>query len=393
MSDDRDSNDNPMTSDSLSPYASPSDEPGKQIGSGLAIAALILPVVAGSALFFVTSPVPSLLLSGGTVVTTAILLTIDAYRRRRTDRFGRQLDSPGLLFLAMLLLWIVAYPLAYFGRQRYGDPKLGIPSIAVAIYFAIGPLAYSFVQPLEVPLCTDPMVIDIVEQSLRSAPAGDTIRSIDSHREIRYDNDQQIRYGTCVVHSDDGTIELGYRVEWQNRDTGQFVVTCDPLPLALPVADSQEVVELLARVVADSDIGVSVESIKDHRQIRYDSSEEVRYCECVVETAEGPRDIRYIVEWLDRESAYFGVRIPPSELPSCTDPEVIKVLEQVIRSTPLGSLVRTIEDHRELSFDRETNVRRGECLVRLPNEVVRVPFIVEWDDPERGTFRVQTLDE
>ena len=72
--------------------------------------------------------------------------------------------------------------------------------------------------------------------------------------------------------------------------------------------------------------------------------------------------------------------------------EVIRVIEQVIRSAPLGAVTKSIDGHRELSFDRDTNVRHGECTARTESGDKQVKFIVEWQDREKGLFQVRTFD-
>src|SRR5262245_30761905 len=91
-----------------------------RIGPALPVAALILPVVAGSVLLFVTSFGLVLAISAATVVGSSLLMAIDASRLGRTDLKGRRRESPAVLFLGMCLLWIVVYPLAFFRRRHFG---------------------------------------------------------------------------------------------------------------------------------------------------------------------------------------------------------------------------------------------------------------------------------
>ncbi len=114
-----------------SPYASPAVDATEvesrlRSGAGLAIAALLLPSLAGSLLFFVESLALSLLISGITTVSTAVLLAVDAYRLGRANPAARQPDSPAALLLGIILIWIVVYPLAFFRRSRIGGPHLGL---------------------------------------------------------------------------------------------------------------------------------------------------------------------------------------------------------------------------------------------------------------------------
>jgi hypothetical protein len=377
-----------------SPYASPAAEAIEpKAGAGLAMAALVLPMLTGGLLFFVTSLALSLLISGMTTVTTAVLLAVDAYRLGRIHHSARQPDSPAVLLLGIIFIWIIVYPLAFFRRSRFGGPHLGIPAVGVALFFAVGPLSYALLQLAELPSCTSPMVIDLVEKCLRDMPDGAEIESIDRHKEVRYDRTRDIRHGVCVVQTKEREFDVEYLVEWEDRGTGRFRVRCEPLPVTLPRGDSRRVVEVLAQVLGNTDMGGSVQAIEGHEELRYDRIEDVRYCKCIVRTSEGLKEVRYVVEWLDRDSGYFGVRVPPVALPRCTSDEVVKVLEQVIRSAPLGPLVRSIDGHREVSYDPTSEVRVGRCIVHLTDEEIPLSYVVEWRDRERGAFQVRTLEE
>ena len=67
----------------------------------------------------------------------------------------------------------------------------------------------------------------------------------------------------------------------------------------------------------------------------------------------------------------------------------MQVLEQVIRGEPTGSAVKTIDGHRELSYDRDANVRHGECIAHMDSGDIDVKFIVEWQDRKQGLFHVR----
>jgi hypothetical protein len=78
-------------------------------------------------------------------------------------------------------------------------------------------------------------------------------------------------------------------------------------------------------------------------------------------------------------------------LPSCTSPEVAIRLNQLIRGTQLGASVKSIDGHKELNYDREANVRTGQCVVHTNNCDVEVTFLVEWLDRNARQFAVRLL--
>ena len=67
------------------------------------------------------------------------------------------------------------------------------------------------------------------------------------------------------------------------------------------------------------------------------------------------------------------------------------VLEQVVRSQPVGAATKSIDGHRELRFDPDANVRHGECIAHTETGDIPIHFIVEWQDREKGLFQVRTV--
>lgn len=67
----------------------------------------------------------------------------------------------------------------------------------------------------------------------------------------------------------------------------------------------------------------------------------------------------------------------------------MQILETVIRSTPIGATAGRIEGHREVRYDPIAKVRHGQCVIHTDSEDILVPFIVEWQDAEKGVFQVR----
>jgi hypothetical protein len=83
--------------------------------------------------------------------------------------------------------------------------------------------------------------------------------------------------------------------------------------------------------------------------------------------------------------------IPALDLPRCDSSEVVSLLDRVIRSTPRGSSIQSIDGHQELSFDREANQRTGQCITHTDDGEVEVKFIVEWLERDKGQFAVRLI--
>src|SRR5262249_40850660 len=146
---------------------------------------------------------------------------------------------------------------------------------------------------------------------------------------------------------------------------------------------SSTVVRMVDDLIRKGPVGPSVESIRDHRELSYDPATGTRTGECVVETATGSICVTYAVAWLDSRAGHFQVQIVSlrgEDPPSCTDPEVATLVEQLIKNGPLGPGVLTVDEYRETSYDRPAGTRYGQCMVRTTRGAFRIAFKVQWLD-------------
>jgi hypothetical protein len=278
-------------------------------GVGLAGVALVVPVVAGAALVFVTSFNVSLGIGVATVIVTSILLSADASRLGRTDSTGRDAGGPVGLFIGMCLLWIIGFPLAFYRRNRFVKPNLTVPAIAIALFFVGGPWLYGLLVPPDLPTCTSAEVAQLVDQIVRQSSLGPTVKSVDGFHELSFDRERNQRHGHCVVHTDAGDIEVKYIVRWSDRGKRQFEVRV-PTP-ELPSCTSPEVTHLLNQIIRKTSIGPSVKSIDGFREVRFDPKANNRQGRCVVHTDKGEIDYQYEVHWSQKEEARFEVVVRP----------------------------------------------------------------------------------
>jgi hypothetical protein len=161
------------------------------------------------------------------------------------------------------------------------------------------------------------------------------------------------------------------------------------IPPELPSCTSREVVQLLDQVIHGTPVGLKARSIDGHREVSYDREAGRRHGECIVHTDGGDIVVNYFVQWRDRAKGQFEVRIPPPDLPSCTSREVVQLLEQVIRSTPVGAKAKSIDGHREVSYDPAADRRQGQCVVHTVGQDIAVNFLVQWRDRATGQFEVR----
>lgn len=282
----------------------------RHLGLRLAVVALVLPLLSGAVLCFVTSSAVAIGIGVATIVATAALVAVDAARLGRVDRKGRRRESAGLLFVGMCLLWIVVYPVAFFRRGAFQSPNLGVASLFVAAFFVAGPYVASMVIPARLPLCTSTEVAQVLEQFVRSGPEGAIVNSVDGFRELSYDPGASIRHGECVVHTDSGDYTVKFIVEWKDREQGVFQVRLSEPEL--PSCTSAEVAQLVEQVILSMPDGASVASVDGYRELSYDRGTSVRHGSCVAHTESGDIPLKFIVEWQDRSKGLFQVQVLPS---------------------------------------------------------------------------------
>ena len=83
-----------------------------------------------------------------------------------------------------------------------------------------------------------------------------------------------------------------------------------------------------------------------------------------------------------------AILVPPS-LPACNSREVVQLLEQVIRSNPTGAKARSVDGHREVSYDKSMDRRLGQCVMHTDVADIVINFLVQWRDRDKGQFEIQ----
>lgn len=161
------------------------------------------------------------------------------------------------------------------------------------------------------------------------------------------------------------------------------------IPAQLPLCTSSEVSGILQNLLLTTPIGVNVMSVDGLSEIGYDRELDVRHGECVAHTDAGNTVVTFVVAWLDRSKAQFQVRIPLADLPTCTDPEVVRMVEQVVRGMLFGAELTSIDGHRQVRHDARADRRHCECVAHTTAGEIPVVFLVEWQNRFKGTFQVK----
>jgi hypothetical protein len=159
-----------------------------------------------------------------------------------------------------------------------------------------------------------------------------------------------------------------------------------------PTCTSREVVGMVNDMIRKSPIGASVQSIREHREISFDKATQIRQGQCLVDIKTETIVARYRVTLLNRTNGTFQVDVEPivsADPPACNDPEVIALVEQMLRNGPNGQLVQNVTGYKELRFDRENKTRHGLCRANTPGWTNNVNYKVYWLDQKTGRFQVE----
>jgi hypothetical protein len=285
-------------------------------GETLAVLALLLPLLAQGLVLAFNSWAIAVAVSWATIIVTALILAVDAALLGPTDLQGNPRAGPVALFVGMVLLWIVCYPVVFFRRRHFGRPNLGILAILVAVFFVAAPFVQDFVRFGVVaggpPTCNSREIVAMVDDMIRKSPIGPSVLSISGHREVRYDAASQIRTGQCQVKTQTETIPVTFSVKLLNRTTGVFQVEVEPvIPEDPPSCTDPEVIAILERIIREGPNGPRLKSIARHQEIRYDRETKTRHGRCQATLQGWTGNVAYRVYWLNRKTGQFQVEIEP----------------------------------------------------------------------------------
>jgi uncharacterized protein YcfL len=191
--------------------------------------------------------------------------------------------------------------------------------------------------------------------------------------------------GHCIVRINGTPVKVSYRIEWQDRDSGQYSLRLTLLP-GCASAQAISVAEVLIRK-ALKDIGV--QRVYGYRDIDFTPLSEYRLGECVAETEAGEITIQYQVEWLNQETHEIQVLV--FVLPSPTSEDVRGIIDQVLSSVLPGMEITSIDGHRETHSDWKAGRRFGVCQVHADGELLEIKYVVRWKDSEHREFIVELL--
>lgn len=363
------------------------DDPSSvvQPSSSFAFAALLLPPLMAAGIVFASSENAAWVLSGGTVLATALLLTMDVFLVARCRRQRTADLQPLVTFLSVLLFWIMGYPMTFFRRRAYAGPDLAWASLGSAALFVAGPAVVLLLQSPELPTGNSPAVLSLMQQLIQDAlqrrVIGQISLAVDDNR-----SDTQVG-GHCIVSVDGTPVKIAYRIEWQDRDARQFSLKLT----LLPSCASARTISLAEMLIRQSLQDIGVQRVYGFRDINFEPLAEERLGECVAETEAGEITLHYRVEWLDRDTGEIQVSV--FTLPSPTSKEVRGLLQQILPSILPDVEITAIDGHRETHSDWKAMRRFGVCQVHADGEVLEIRYQVRWANSKRGEYIVELVGD
>jgi hypothetical protein len=285
-----------------------------QPSEAIPIVMLIVPVLAAGVMWFGSSLQLTesmvALVSYASVMTTAVLgyfsiRQIALFAQRSKNHQGA-LGSPAYMYLATLALWLICFPLHFLARKRMGGSNLVVPGlISTGIFFA--PTFKPLFVDAELPRTDSTEVVNLVKQILERDPFMGPV-SVKKATEESFDANRQIRVGRCTVATKKGEEEFGFKVTWQNRQTGMWQVELLPM---LPPVIAPEVAEDLRDLVGRG--RRDPVTVRNLAQLSFDPEKQIRVCQATVVTAAGEAQIRFAIAWEDRELGTWRVKLLPLE--------------------------------------------------------------------------------
>jgi hypothetical protein len=289
-------------------------------GESLAVLALLLPLVALCLLYFgkIQAGGVTLAVLLGTVVLTATLLAIDAYRLGRVDLDGRRQETFVILFLGLFLVWPIIYPLAYFRRVRFGRPNYGVLAVLVVLIAVGATLARSMSGEggwqfgRAPPPCGAREVIQAVEGAWRKNPKAPVLKASRNHMETGYDQAAGVRKGHCVLDTDWGDVRVTYTVSWLNSWQRTFQVQIQEVVFEEPPqCTSRDVVAIVEQMLKEGLNAGQVRGAEAFEETRYDKDSKTRFGACKARTDNGVFPVVFKVKLVDPNKGSFQVQILP----------------------------------------------------------------------------------
>lgn len=286
--------------------------PVPRLSEWTSMAMLILPIVAGVLIWFAPSlrltQTHDALIGSGAVVGTAVLgyfsIRQMALRENRAaSHYHGGLSSPAFMYLAMLFLWIILYPVHFVIRWRMGGRNLIIPGlIATVVYCA--PMAQPFLVTPELPPVDDAEVLTLVRQMIEDEPQMKPA-TVRNPVEVSFDAAQQKRMGRCTVRTKFGEEPVSYKIDWRDRQQGIWQVQVLD---RLPFVDAPEVLNFV-RDLLDDGIRVEPVVLRNPVQTGYDAARQQRTGRVSASAGRGNADVTYLITWADADRKRFHVNV------------------------------------------------------------------------------------
>ncbi|HZZ77825.1 MAG TPA: hypothetical protein VFE62_04865 [Gemmataceae bacterium] len=276
------------------------------------VAMLILPILAAFVMW-AGPPLPvnatviefagPIAMIGTSVLGYFSIRQIALYAQRSQAHTGA-LSSPAFMYLAMLALWLICYPVHFVIRARMGGRNLVIPGLIATGVYCLQIFQPLFVEP-ELPGVDNSevrsLLKQLVEQDAQQRPA-----TIKNTTEVSFDAALQKRVGRCLVATKKQEEEFTFTITWQKRAADLWQVTLLP---QLPPVDAPEVTNVLRDLLAGA--GHNQVMFRNPVQETFDSAKQIRIGRVTAVLAKGEAPVRFRLDWESRDKGAYLVNIIP----------------------------------------------------------------------------------
>ena len=207
--------------------------PARPPSEWLAVVMLVIPLVAAAVIWqrhaLHLTVWQAVAVSFLAIVVTSVLGYIDARRlRERTPTSNANAATPfdpALLYVGLLALWLLCFPIYFFARRRMGARNLGVPAVVVTLLF-MAPTVADYFTPPELPPVDAREVVALVTSAIEGNPEVQARKgeigevTVSEPVEVSFDPTAGRRVAQAKVNSKLGTQVIYYTVEWHDRRKG-----------------------------------------------------------------------------------------------------------------------------------------------------------------------------
>ncbi|HZN33366.1 MAG TPA: hypothetical protein VFB80_06080, partial [Pirellulaceae bacterium] len=89
-----------------------------------------------------------------------------------------------------------------------------------------------------------------------------------------------------------------------------------------------------------------------------------------------------------RQSIDDGQLLAGPQLPGCDSPQVVQLVNKLVRDLNIAPSISAIDGHRQISFDATAQRRVGLCIAHTKPSAIPIVYTITWLDRDKRQFSV-----